>query len=657
MFRFGDEFGAADKPYDPLTIEEELFRVVPLGDEFITMSNDDIQRHMKSTSLSTHGHRHNSTCKKGGRKGDDTDCRMGFSRSIVGKTCRIADCMFAMQQTIGRLVPFVPAMQLACPGNHMISPTMDASRYVRELLLHKRAIEKDPHANLSQPTLKPEIINSYICSEYNTGYVTKSEERYLNQAIIKCAGGLEIGTKSIDQQRRSIIAKSLNALGKTMQFASVITSTYLLGYGDSWYPLRDEMHDFAAFTRMLQQTPSQYDDERVGHSFTMDSDLLEKDADDSTPDRNYAFTTQPFSNVKKYQNRSPALDDWSPYELSMCFTCVSTTTKSRAEYPVAESTLCHKPRQDRQGKHCIAVLRQFKEHPRQPAPSSDVASKENYAAWALGNFYSDRLIHNLRSAQQAADDNVSPLWNMLQTWRLQRPRGLRDEFAFRCLDNIENRLLAREFMRTDQRESADRQKDMRTIFYEDGDERKDSNDTYVDAEEDPFDGLSDDVMNRLSDLHEQNDGSKLDLARFPVNVHAARGNVIKEGASTFDTSRAKAAMDQSKQMDNNAGQKQAEVLRPQHKGDGELTGAYVSLQKEPKFSAPLRTYKVGDNMPYVKMETSPTPQLTAALHGLSKEQSFAFYMTTDTLLEEMDGTGDVPQLLLAIVGNAGIQQF
>ena len=120
----------------------ECRRLIPLTGQYM-MPVEDIQQHLRETTAATHGHQHTTTCKKGGRRGDHTDCRMGFDRVRIEETCLIEDLAFAVKQHDGFLVPFVPAVQLACPGNHMIQTTCDAARYIREVLLF--ADEKECH--------------------------------------------------------------------------------------------------------------------------------------------------------------------------------------------------------------------------------------------------------------------------------------------------------------------------------------------------------------------------------------------------------------------------------------------------------------------------------------------------------------------------------
>jgi hypothetical protein len=71
--------------------------------------------------------------------GDHSDCRVAYDRALVPATCMLAEGCIAVRHGEGLLVPFIPAVQLACPGNHVVTPTSDGGRYLRDLLLHRDA--------------------------------------------------------------------------------------------------------------------------------------------------------------------------------------------------------------------------------------------------------------------------------------------------------------------------------------------------------------------------------------------------------------------------------------------------------------------------------------------------------------------------------------
>jgi len=111
---------------------------VVLNDKKRRKINDVIARAV----LQINNHKHTSTCEKGGRAGDDSDCRMDYPRlllliSIIDKTG-----MFLLKRDLGSIVPYIRALVLASPCNHTMSLASEASRWVREHHLWSEAKKK-----------------------------------------------------------------------------------------------------------------------------------------------------------------------------------------------------------------------------------------------------------------------------------------------------------------------------------------------------------------------------------------------------------------------------------------------------------------------------------------------------------------------------------
>jgi len=111
---------------------------VVLDDNKRRKINDIIARAV----LQINNHNHTSTCEKGGRVGDDTDCRMDYARllliiSIIDKTG-----MFLLKRDHGTIVPYIKALVLASPCNHTMSLASEASRWVRQHYLWSEAKRK-----------------------------------------------------------------------------------------------------------------------------------------------------------------------------------------------------------------------------------------------------------------------------------------------------------------------------------------------------------------------------------------------------------------------------------------------------------------------------------------------------------------------------------
>lgn len=331
-------------------------------------------------------------------------------------------------------------------------------------------------AQLVEPELVPGDVRASLQSEYNTSYNTKAESTGINQAVVHIAADIAKRVRTTEQMKTSVLSKMLNAITKTIPYPLVMSASYLLGNGDSWCPMRVTPHDFAQFQRMHLEQPGPYEDTAVATEF-------------AAPDAGEA-ATQPrrimvMDAVLQYKDRHPALSEWSPFELAMGFTCekaskptektkVSNLFQLQGELG-SRCHLVHKPRRCRGGKVAMAIPQPRREHPRRPAPDALASVREDYAAWALGNFYSDRCATRLctsisgqvcimfwvvyhaavatsrRLLTELTECHQSEptLWSRFLTWERLQPRGQKDEFAFRCLRNVELRLEARSLMRAE----------------------------------------------------------------------------------------------------------------------------------------------------------------------------------------------------------------
>ena len=97
-------------------------------------------------------------------------------------------------------------------------------------------------------------------------------------------------------------------------------------------------------------------------------------------------------------------------------------------------------------------------------PADDASSevKEQYAAWALGNFYPHRngTIDGLDGAT---------LWDKYKCWRGDPTgRNGRNAFAFNYIDNIQDRLAARALMTSHNKKQRIFQRELRDIYHNSG---------------------------------------------------------------------------------------------------------------------------------------------------------------------------------------------
>jgi len=330
---------------------------------------------------------------------------------------------------------------------------------------------------LTEPELVAADVRAVLQSEYNTAYNTKNETTGINQTVVNVAAGMEHRGRSLARNKTTVLSKMLNAINKTIAYPLVMSSAYLLGYGDAWCPTRFARHDFALFQRECLGLADPYADGTVDHVLVADSDgdgqLSASEAEDSASvdsgddgDSNYGdaqFAAAPPQRIAAidagmmYHHRSDALSDWSPFEVTMAFTCDKPSTADAKLFPLKRNIgrggvlLAHKPRVDKSKRPAVAIPQPTREHPRRPADDASSDVKQQYAAWALGNFFSDRRMAMLRPGDDddATTRGKSDLWSMFRRWERRLPRGEKDEFALQCINNVELRLKARALMRDD----------------------------------------------------------------------------------------------------------------------------------------------------------------------------------------------------------------
>jgi hypothetical protein len=102
------------------------------------------------------------------------------------------------------------------------------------------------------------------------------------------------------------------------------------------------------------------------------------------------------------------------------------------------------------------------------------------------------------------------------------------------------------------------------------------------------------------------------------------------------------------------------TLRLEYNNDGRVRGATVMLVAHPGVettaSVGAEGYIPAGNQPaYVKTspEKRPSVEETAQLFGLCEEQAVAFGIIMDTLVREIAGEENVPQLTMSLMGHAG----
>jgi hypothetical protein len=311
-------------------------------------------------------------------------------------------------------------------------------------------------SQLVEPELLPGDVRASLQSEYNTSYNTKSDNIELNQAVVFVASTID-RKRTTAQVKTSVLSKMVNALTKTIPYPLVMSAAYLLGFGDSWCPIQTARHDFALFQRRLLQRDIPYDNNLVDHVFAeVESSDNDEDDDGEAASDDGRTSVKAIDAAMQYRHRHASLDDWSPFELTMGFVFGAADTEEATLFPLSGPFegrgYAHRPRRNRARQLAMVVPQPGKEHPRRPAEDAPPTVREEYAAWALGNFYSDRLMDKLAPTDAADADGSVSLWGQFRRWENSRPRGDKDEFALRCISNIELRLEARSLMGRDSKQ-------------------------------------------------------------------------------------------------------------------------------------------------------------------------------------------------------------
>ena len=274
-----------------------------------------------------------------------------------------------------------------------------------------------------------QAIFSAMQSEYCSKYACKADSTDLNKGTLLTAHIMSNVNKTDVQKSTCIIQSMLNMINGSIAYPLVLTTSYLLGHGDYWFPHKTVHYDPYPFTAVLKQT--------------LQLNATADDGDDTTTHDLVTSTDGTIcvmqKNLSEYQHRNDALSNWSSVELAMSFSCGPSTSKASQLLKLRDGHSKpdhgHNPRTE-----AAMSLPQFsKELPLCPADTAPYEEKELWAAFALGNFFpydrcSDVLLGDC-------------LWDKIMHWRTAKPRGIADTLAWTWLDNIQLRCLARVHMR------------------------------------------------------------------------------------------------------------------------------------------------------------------------------------------------------------------
>jgi len=330
-----------------------------------------LYNYMESAARSCQMHKHTPTCKKGGRTGDHSDCRMGYDRPLVHTT----HCLNAtannvlLRRTHGNLVAYMPVLMLAMPGNHFVSMTHEHGRGLRDWMLWKDKFDKG--ATISEPpSMLDAETHSIMQSEYASKYCAKIDNTDINTNAFILLVEHEAETRTPDQQAKSLLQKLLHKINGSQTYPLVLTVSFLLGHDDHWFPIPCATFDPWHFYKSCMSHSKQCGD--------LDMHDVQCRLDHNAEDSSVTISTQ----LSRYNRRHVALHDWSPYEMTMAFDCAKPTRLA--------GQLLHLDNDSDQGHNPVANIRIpqiVKDIPPYPAETSDLEFKEEWAAYALGVFF------------------------------------------------------------------------------------------------------------------------------------------------------------------------------------------------------------------------------------------------------------------------------
>jgi hypothetical protein len=299
------------------------------------------------------------------------------------------------------------------------------------------------------------VVAAIASSEYATKYNTKSDNTDVNASLLRVAEVLDDNNRSTPSVAAGVLRKVLHAINRTISYPLVMSASYLLGHGDHWFPMRTHKFDWGLFQRDLLDTSTLYDLDDVDHTLTR----ADEDAVDD--DEAAQVRVQMINDLTSYKYRDESLESWSPYELSIAFDCVVRGTITVAEGFPGGYKYGHSLRVNSAREPAQSIPQFFREPPAQPTDDAPSHLREEYAAFALGVFYP----YDKPSYMAKLGDKSSSLWDKYKTWRERCPRDKvlptdeqpplatdspqRDKFAFRVLDNLRDRTIARAEMKMD----------------------------------------------------------------------------------------------------------------------------------------------------------------------------------------------------------------
>jgi hypothetical protein len=515
-----------------------------------------------------------------------------------------------------------------------------------------------------------------MMSEYQCKYNTKAEWSKINECLLRTTAWIVSTGKTAQQVATSVLSKMINSITKTIPYPLVMTSTYLSGFGDYWIPKRFVRHDYRHHQQALLKVQHPHHTDPMERE-EVEHQLMQDDAFDVGEGHNHI---QMADAVTLWTQRCDVLSSWSPIEVAMGFECGRFNTEPSKLFPLKDRPgYSHKPRLDRAKKAIIAIPQHLSEHPGRPTDDASRQAHEDYAAYALGNFYPwDTQLHMLHG---------DTLWDKFISWERDRPRDKQDDFAMQCLRHIELRVQARALMKVDaqQRKHIQHQveeaccgpRDVSDASDHDreGAHSDDDEEQQLHAMEDI--GLDDDTLERLAnvscleDIPSDQSNYMMDTLS-PLGAHHAtvchtpcefgkavhkyndqwqrRIESATENLKDISFQKQLVAQDRAVEADKR--------IRIERSNTGGALHAIVSFRPLPATSPGEWADSIiphGESLPYIRLPNAERPSLddTIRLCCLCEEQEFAFRLIMMPLLRHMQGDEDVPQLTMTMLGGAG----
>jgi hypothetical protein len=303
------------------------------------------------------------------------------------------------------------------------------------------------------PFFSSGIVAAYRSSNYCTKYNCKADATKENEATLLEAQKrqdhlLQTSKKVLDDDQfspemkaKKMLAKCQNYINGSYTVALVMVASYLLGYGDYWFPMKTVPYDHNWFKTVFmeqKQRPGGVDD--LIEQETMF--VLEPDIENSSVrvgHRNDTYTWRP-----------DELGQYSAFELAMLYNVGKITSASRLIVKSGCPLIgrCYQPRRS------IVIPQFFKMAPICPSEEASVEEKDAWASFAFGNFFPFDISSYWDQLQGDS------LWDKYLFWKQERPRGDLDNIAHRILGNIQARCLANLEMKQEEKTTKIRRRDM-----------------------------------------------------------------------------------------------------------------------------------------------------------------------------------------------------